>query len=82
MKRGDKMTNTLLFMNKKSLITNNDESNSKTFENNSEVKTLSTITANVSNPFAYLLRNDKKPEIQNSSASNLMVYTILFNLVI
>lgn len=81
MKRGDKMTNTLLFMNKKSLIINNDEYNGKTFKDNSEVKT-STITANSSNPFAYLLRNDKKPEKLNLAVSNLTVYNVLFNFVI
>eukprot|EP00102_Acyrthosiphon_pisum_P025635 XP_016662845.1 PREDICTED: claspin isoform X4 [Acyrthosiphon pisum] len=63
MKRtGDKLTNTLLFVNKKT--TNNDGPNSKKYEEKREMKSLSTITATAtSNPFAYLLRNDKKNEV-------------------
>ncbi|XP_060858503.1 protein PFC0760c-like [Metopolophium dirhodum] len=63
MKRtGDKLTNTLLFVNKKT--TNNDGPNPKKYEEKREMKSLSTITATAtSNPFAYLMRNDKKNEI-------------------
>ncbi|XP_022171942.1 claspin-like isoform X2 [Myzus persicae] len=63
MKRtGDKLTNTLLFVNKN--ITNNDGTNSKKYEEKKEMKSLSTITATAtSNPFAYLMRNDKKNEV-------------------
>jgi len=63
MKRtGDKLTNTLLFVNKKT--TNNDGSNPIKYEEKREMKSLSTITATAtSNPFAYLMRNDKKNEV-------------------
>jgi len=63
MKRtGDKLTNTLLFVNKKT--TNNDGLDPKKYEEKREMKSLSTITATAtSNPFAYLMRNDKKSEI-------------------
>ncbi|KAL4135445.1 hypothetical protein QTP88_007054 [Uroleucon formosanum] len=62
MKRtGNKLTNTLLFANKK---TNNDSPNPDKYEENREMKSLSTITATAnSNPFAYLMRNDKKIEV-------------------
>ncbi|XP_025196717.1 claspin-like [Melanaphis sacchari] len=62
MKRnGDKLTNTLLFVNKK--ITNNDGTNPKKYEEKNDIKSLNTITATAtSNPFAYLMRNDKKYE--------------------
>jgi len=66
MKRnGDKLTNALLFANKK--MSNNDGINPKKYEEKREMKSLSTITTTAtSNPFAYLLRNDKQeigPEI-------------------
>lgn len=63
MKRtGDKLTNSLLFINKK--IINNDGTIPKKYEEKKEMKSLNTITATASsNPFAYLLRNDKKHEI-------------------
>lgn len=63
MKRtGDKLTNTLLFVNKKT--TYNDGPNPKMYEEKTEMKSLSTITATAtSNPFAYLMRNDKKNEV-------------------
>uniref|UniRef100_A0A2S2PHV4 Claspin n=1 Tax=Schizaphis graminum TaxID=13262 RepID=A0A2S2PHV4_SCHGA len=62
MKRnGDKLTNALLFVNKK--LTNNDGTNPKNYEEKREMKSLSTITATASsNPFAYLMRNDKAHE--------------------
>ncbi|KAE9523713.1 hypothetical protein AGLY_015931 [Aphis glycines] len=62
MKRnGDKLTNALLFANKK--ITNNEGTNPKKYEEKREMKSLSTITATAtSNPFAYLMRNDKNNE--------------------
>lgn len=63
MKRsGDKLTNTLLFANKK--INISDGTNPKNYEEKKEMKSLSTITATAtSNPFAYLMRNEKKNEV-------------------
>lgn len=66
MKRNtDKLSSTLLYINKKS--TNiNDEINGNNFDEKSEMKSLSTITSKAgSNPFAYLLRNDQKVELKN-----------------
>lgn len=75
MKRsGDKLTNTLLFANKK---LTNDGINPKKYEEKKEMKSLSTITANAtSNPFAYLLRNDKKHEVKPAVHVDLMVCII------
>lgn len=72
MKRnGDKLTNALLFANKK--ITNNEGTNPKKYEEKREMKSLSTITATAaSNPFAYLMRNDKN----NENGGDLMVCII------
>lgn len=72
MKRnGDKLTNALMFANKK--ITNNDGTNPKKYEEKREMKSLSTITATAtSNPFAYLMRNDKN----NENGGDLMVCII------
>lgn len=63
MKRtGNKLTNTFLFANKKT--TNNDSPNPNKYEENREMMSLSTITATASsNPFAYLMRSDKKNEV-------------------
>lgn len=55
----------LLFINKKSTI-NNDEKNGGKYEEKNQIKSMTTITSKAgSNPFAYLLRNDKNPNIKN-----------------
>jgi len=74
-RKGDKLTNALLFANKK--ITNNDGTNPKNYEEKREMKSLSTITATASsNPFAYLMRNDKTHE----NGGDLMVCNVLYYL--
>jgi len=78
MKRsGGKIATTLMYINKKSLV-NNDEINNRRYEENSEIKSMTTITSKAgSNPFAYLLRKDKKQEIKNTIVDDSMVYLIL-----
>lgn len=62
----NKMTNTLLYINKKPII-GIDEKKNVNYEDKSEIKSMNTITAKASsNPFAYLLRNDNKQEITNA----------------
>lgn len=61
----NKMTNTLLYVNKNPIFDICDEKkkNGK-YEDKSEIKSMNTITAKASsNPFAYLLRNDNKEDI-------------------
>jgi len=56
----NKMNTTLLYINKKSIIINNDEKYEENIENN-EIKSMTTSTAKAStNPFLYLLKNDKQ----------------------
>lgn len=57
-KSGDsKMATKLLFINK--------NTNDKIYEEKKEIKSLTTITAKANtNPFAYLLRDEKKEEIK------------------
>lgn len=56
---------TLLFINKKSTI-KNDERNDGKYEEKHQIKSMTTITSKAgSNPFAYLLRNDKNPNTKN-----------------
>uniref|UniRef100_A0A2S2QI87 Claspin n=1 Tax=Sipha flava TaxID=143950 RepID=A0A2S2QI87_9HEMI len=71
MKRNNekKMTNTLLYMNKKSII-DIDENNSRKYKDNSEIKPINTITGTANNPFAYLLRTDKNQEHEKKDISN------------
>lgn len=70
----NKMTNTLLYINKKS-VTGNDEKKNPKYEDKSEIKSMNTITAKAgSNPFAYLLRNDNKQEITNGIMVRYMYY--------
>lgn len=70
-RKGDnKLANTLLYINKKSVVLNNDETNSK----HCEIKAMTTITAKAtSNPFAYLMRSDTKEEIKSFNPDDLMV---------
>jgi len=73
------MTTALLYINKKSTITDNDENIKRKFEEKSK-KILTTKTAKATNndPFSYLLRNDKKQEINNVASIDMKV-GIIFN---
>jgi hypothetical protein len=77
MKRNNekKMTNTLLYMNKKSII-DIDENNSRKYKDNSEIKPINTITGTANNPFAYLLRTDKNQEHEKKDISNRVTVRI------
>lgn len=57
-----KMATTLLYINKKTIVTNNDETHTGKLEEKSQIKCNTS-----SNPFAYLLRNDNKPEIKDDT---------------
>lgn len=71
MKRNNekKMTNSLLYVNKKSVI-DVDINNGRKYKDNSEIKSISTITGTANNPFAYLLRSDKVKEQETKEISN------------
>lgn len=70
----NKMTNTLLYINKKPII-GIDEKKNASYEDKSEIKSMNTITAKASsNPFAYLFRNDHKQEITNAVKVYSMYY--------
>lgn len=73
MKRNNekKLTNTLLYLNKKSII-DPDENNCRKNRDKSEINSISTITGSANNPFAYLLRTDKNQE-QESKEIGLTV---------
>lgn len=65
----DKMTSNLLHINKKS-ITNNESAICK---QNSDIKSLTTITSKVtSNPFLYLLKNAKSADKNSTSDDSLV----------
>lgn len=77
----NKMTNTLLYINTKSII-GIDEKKNTNYEDKSEIKSMNTITAKASsNPFAYLLRNDNKQEITNTvKIYSMYYYSSILNL--
>jgi len=59
----NKMNTTLLYINKKSIIINNDEKYKENNVNN-EIKSMTMSTAKAStNQFVYLSRNDKTQEL-------------------
>lgn len=63
---------TLLYINKKSTI-NNEERNGGKYEEKNQIKSMTTITSKAgSNPFAYLLRNDKNPKMENITNDSLV----------
>lgn len=66
-----KMATTLLYINKKTIVTNNDETHTIKYEEKNQIK----YNAN-SNSFAYLLKSDNKPEIKND---DLMVGIVCKN---
>lgn len=67
----NKMVNTLLYINKKTINSNSDETHDGKHGEKSQIKSNTS-----SNPFAYLLRNDNKPEIKNDK----MMVNIMQNL--
>lgn len=77
MKRNNdkKMSNTLLYINKKSII-DIDENNSRKYKDNSEIKPINTITGTANNPFAYLLRTDKNQEHERKEIFNGLAVSI------
>lgn len=73
----DKMTTTLLYINKKSVI-NKESENCKQIN---EVKSLTTITSKVtSNPFVYLLRNAKTAN-ENLTSDDSIVCVKSFHII-
>lgn len=70
MKNNNKMALTLLNINKKSTATKKSEIKNE----KDKMQSLNTVTAKAStNPFAYLLRNDTKPEVDNLNSDTIMV---------
>lgn len=68
------MTTALIYINKKSTITNNDENIKRKFEEKSKkILTPKKAKATNNNPFAYLFKNDKKQEINNVTSIDMMV---------
>lgn len=65
----NKMATTLLYINKKTIVTNNDETHTGKLEEKSQIKSNTS-----SNPFAYLLRNDNKPEIKDDTLMVSIMY--------
>lgn len=77
----NQMANSLMYVNRNSLITSNEIINVK-YEKMKQIESITTITDNVCNkPFSYSIKTDKKLEMKNIRASDLTVsFIYLINL--